>query len=827
MGKAKAAAWAMQIEGYRACGVSGMCPWTLRESGAFPSDQNARYLAIKHTYQKNAAFVREYDTRFYERESVDRTVYLYNDTLHAARLTLVWELSKGGVVVDGGRKDFNAQPADRFRFSIRLKMPQANARIPLTLALRVLNGDTPAFEDTKRYWVFPRRKLAVPAGRRIAIFEGTDRALSRALADAGTPAISVSDLAQLPEADVLLIGPHALDGQQTQAAGFVVGDESNARGALAEFVRNGGAVVVLEQESYGGLLPATVIDRGCTIAFQRTRDERLFKGALDGDFKFWRGDHAVCRRAIMKPQFGRFRALVDSGGPAGMVYLPLCELLDGKGRFILSQLLIGKKLGQEPLAGVMLENLLAYASRRPAPTVALAVVQDKLPITEALSEIDAHFTDVSGKLAGTDLTQFAVLIAETDCPEVEHNQVRIRAFVERGGKVVLHRGTRDGLRKVQALFPEPIMAQRSNALPLCIAAWDPAINGLTNQELHWYGSRTGLSYRVRTPLSPDVCRYVIGAGPPDPTQCVTVEAESMAVAERAPRIGESDVYMGATGAIKKTLRFPQTGAYSIAVRGRGTPLGGVYPQIRITLDGKRCGSLSTDGEEWDTYSIAAQVTEGEHEIMLAFVNDAWAPEKGEDRNVWIDKVVYGPTPAMGSRQLLSPAALVRVPLAKGFYLLDQIAWTGEAAGSEKAGRYVSNILTNLGCAFGPQAGALVIEAAKMLPDGKIGRHTTQAGQAYLGTNGTIYTQVHFAKARTYRFAVKASGTEAGDAYPNIDVSIDGEKIGALALTRPGWQVLRLRADVAAGEHKVALSFTNDFYDPPADRNLRIAHLEIK
>lgn len=87
--------------------------------------------------------------------------------------------------------------------------------------------------------------------------------------------------------------------------------------------------------------------------------------------------------------------------------------------------------------------------------------------------------------------------------------------------------------------------------------------------------------------------------------------------------------------------------------------------------------------------------------------------------------------------------------------------------------------------------------------------------------------VRFGKTRTYHFAVEASGTEAGGEYPNIDLAIDGDKIGSLTLTRPGWQTLRLKADVTAGEHKVSLSFTNDFYDPPADRNLRIGHLEIK
>ena len=68
---------------------------------------------------------------------------------------------------------------------------------------------------------------------------------------------------------------------------------------------------------------------------------------------------------------------------------------------------------------------------------------------------------------------------------------------------------------------------------------------------------------------------------------------------------------------------------------------------------------------------------------------------------------------------------------------------------------------------------------------------------------------------------------AGGADPNIRVDIDGKAAGNVSPTRDGWQTLRLDATVAKGEHEIALSFTNDFYDPPADRNLRIAHLTIR
>ena len=187
-------------------------------------------------------------------------------------------------------------------------------------------------------------------------------------AEAGARVVEARDLARLPRADILLLAPHALDDLAVAQGPPTVGGGSGARASLADFVRRGGSVVVLEQSRYPkGLLPARLLDRGCTIAFRRTTDPLVFRGTEAEDFRFWRGDHVVARKTIAKPTEGRFLAHVDSGGPDGLVYLPLLEIRDGRGRYLLSQLLIGEKLGKEPLAGLMLENLLHRAAVPPPP----------------------------------------------------------------------------------------------------------------------------------------------------------------------------------------------------------------------------------------------------------------------------------------------------------------------------------------------------------------------------------------------------------------------------------------------------------------------------
>jgi hypothetical protein len=425
------------------------------------------------------------------------------------------------------------------------------------------------------------------------------------------------------------------------------------------------------------------------------------------------------------------------------------------------------------------------------------------------------------------LTDFGLLLAEADSSEVAANCSVIRRFAEAGGRVLLHGGTPEGIARLGKLFPEPIVGQRTGAVPVAIAETDPVIDGLTSQELYWYGDREGLSWRERTPLSTAVADYAITAGKPDPAHCVVVEAESMETESGEPRFEEKSVYLWHTASIRNRITLPRSGRYTFMVRGRGTPCAGVYPRIEVSVDRRRVGSLTTEGDAWETYYVAANLPGGEHVLRLAFVNDAHDPATGEDRNVRLDRVAYGPTPPLQSKPLLEPAVLVKVPLGKGFVLVDQVRWAEDDSNPEKASRYISNLLTNLGCPFGARSAGVTIAAATMEPedDFRFTRHDD--GVAYLGSNGTISGRVRFAASGEYEFVVEASGSEAEGEFPNVRVALDHEPIGDLQLEGPGWHLLRLQTPVAEGEHEVSLSFTNDYYDPPADRNLRIRSLMIR
>jgi beta-galactosidase len=95
-------------------------------------------------------------------------------------------------------------------------------------------------------------------------------------------------------------------------------------------------------------------------------------------------------------------------------------------------------------------------------------------------------------------------------------------------------------------------------------------------------------------------------------------------------------YMGSGGYITRQVRCAREGEYEFRLTGRGTPVEGVYPIVRVELDGQAVGEVELAGATNGTYALPAHITEGEHELRLVFTNDEWAPP--EDRNLALARV---------------------------------------------------------------------------------------------------------------------------------------------------------------------------------------------
>jgi hypothetical protein len=97
---------------------------------------------------------------------------------------------------------------------------------------------------------------------------------------------------------------------------------------------------------------------------------------------------------------------------------------------------------------------------------------------------------------------------------------------------------------------------------------------------------------------------------------------------------------------------------------------------------------------------------------------------------------------------------------------------------------------------------------------------------YRGTTGWIEGPIKAPKTGGYELLIEAAGTKAADEYPKVAVSLDGKRLSTIQLTSDRWQYYTVQAQIAAGGHKLRLQFTNDYYKPPEDRNLKLGRLVI-
>ncbi|MBS0209884.1 MAG: DUF1592 domain-containing protein [Planctomycetes bacterium] len=111
----------------------------------------------------------------------------------------------------------------------------------------------------------------------------------------------------------------------------------------------------------------------------------------------------------------------------------------------------------------------------------------------------------------------------------------------------------------------------------------------------------------------------------------------------------------------------------------------------------------------------------------------------------------------------------------------------------------------------------------------------QAGGS-LYSNGEAFQQIEFERDGEYKFRIRAAAKRAGADPAHMELRVDKQMVRAFdVLTRDHVaESFEAQATVKAGKHRVAVAFTNDFYDEnggpdgkPIDRNLTVESLEIE
>jgi hypothetical protein len=819
--KAKALAWRMQILAYRHYDVSGHSPWTVIEQGPL-DERNPCWVAQRDMYRPLAAFIKEYDSRFFSGETIQRTVWLFNDTMRdLSEVEFKWALLDGEKILQQGGETLSMKSGASLEKVIRLSLPRVDSRKKLMLMLTLEAQDATPFKEGWTIEVFPSLSKELFPQTQFEIYDPKDK-LAPILKEIGVSFRRIENLGEWNGKDILVIAPQALEGEQGEPP--VVGKGRKEEKLLSQMVEEGGRVLVLEQSrSAGDWLPITLDDQSSTFSFPQLPTHPILRDIKAEELRWWRGDNIVSENEPIRPMQAGALSLVATGAADGLSHSPLVEVRQGKGVWLICQLKVASKLDSEPIAGVLLGRMLDYLmSYSPPKGEALSYASPQFE--EKLHALRLAFRSLKdwSELRYPDVQLF---IVQADEEEIADHLPRIVEFLEAGGRVLWHRPKPEDLAKLSEISHLAFSLQPYKGPILRTEGEGTLLPFITREDLYWLGPSKGAWWET-APLATDAADGVF-----IPT--VTIENARRYPAikgvrlERQVGIQGNELVFWSYGRAEWEIELPETGNYNLGVVARGTPVGGIYPLCEIYLDEERIGVLYIGSEETRTYICSFKAKAGKHLLAIAFVNDAYSPP--EDRNLWIEGFLI----AKGKEEeeievLTSPPALLSLPVGKGLLVLNAIRWDEPPAGNGiKARRFISSLLNGLGATSIPHAKVTILKAEMLRPVKEY--PLLQRGEGYiaLATNATLESDIEVAKEGTYRITILARGTALGGIYPIVTLEIDKKEVGRLECKGEEWSPHSLIVRLPAGKHNFRLSFINDEWKPPEDRNLWISRVEFE
>lgn len=820
--RAKAMAWRMQILAYRHYGVSGQSPWTVVEGGDLDAS-NPLWLVHRDMYRPLAAFIREHDSRFFGGEEIERLVELFNDTMHdLPKVLFRWELRDGSKVLVTGQQMLKMDSGTHLEQNISLPLPEVSSKRRLTLRLTMEAPEVAASQEETTIEVFPRVPLVLPKVP-VAVYD-PQNTLSLLLQQGKARFVRLNRLRDWDGKGILIIAPKALAATKP-AEPFVIGAVNEEKQWLAQKVRAGGRLLVLEQTAAASdWLPIPLTDQMSTMAFPHS-SHPVVRGLTAEDLRWWRGDHLVSHNEPTRPIWAGMMPLVVTGSEGGVSHAPLVEVRQGNGVWLICQLMVVSKWGREPMAHLLLQRMLDYlANYRSTTTEVLYWGNEKLH--EHLDRLRVDWRPLKN---WQDLRypQARLLLVHLDDGGLAQNVERLRAFLTAGGTVLWHRPDLKEFTRLKEALKLPVTMQPYRGPALRAEGEGTLLGALFREDLYWLGPISGPEWEA-APLSTEIAEAVFLS------EKTIADARRFEV-EKGVRIegggnltDEGELAFWSNGRARWQISFPTTGKYYFALMARGTPVEGIYPIAEVYLDRQRVGILYISSPTKRLFPITFFAQAGVRELTIAFVNDAWRPP--EDRNLWLDYFLLAPVRegTEVEESLTTPPALVSIQVGRGRLVLSAIRWDEAGKNSRKAQRFITTVLTALGARFQGIETLSVVEAEQMTPQPNLPWFRREADHIYMGANGYVETQVRVVKAGRYRVGIWARGTPMKGVYPMVVLELDGKALGQVECRSDDWGVHFLTLDLPTGSHTLRLRFTNDAYDPVAgeDRNLWVDKLEF-
>ncbi len=804
--EAKARSWTMAIQAYRGLDVSGLCPWNVIRTADGCRVVNQR------CFQKAACFFREFEDRFFGGTRLSRTLYIHNDFPEPLSGMVRWQL-RGGEETREDALLMQLPPARSEARLLEIPLPDVDRETTATLDLTIVRvGDEgqeeELFHDVLSWIIVPLTPLPHPEGITIYDPAGT---LASAFGEEGVPAQRISALESIPpETKLLIVGEETFGSDDSLCfSPFGTG------ASLERFVRQGGRALLLPQSHGLPLLSLKPSTRSSTIAFIRVPDHPLLAGLTDADLRFWYPGHTVARHELYKPVGSSGLGLVDSGSSDGLSSAALVEIRAGEGSFLFCQLEILKKMRTAPAARTIWRNVLSLAPPEPEWPARIGILESDSRYLQHIQNLDLEAENISTL---EDLTPLSVLLLDASRNLAADAIPSLEEFLGASGTLLLHGLTPQSIDSYRAFLGDINLS--SSLSPPFLSDRSPLTRGLANYHLQWFGSAQSSNQRPDT--LPDIAPWVVER-PFDLTAYATLEAESLPLPASGARVTSDGLWFYANTSVTFEFEAESAGAYLFGLEGYGTPLDEVYAVGALAIDDAAVGYVTFTAES-GCRTLDTVLAAGRHTARISFVNDDYAPP--EDRNLFLDAILFGPDPEHDEyRSLLQPKALTVFDNAPGRIILDQVLVENATGDNEfVAEQYSSLLLRNLGGRFTADRYGLLVSPEDFTPR-DIAAFGLSNGVAHINSNGEMGCSVRWESEARTTFRIFAGGTPLESVFPHVELKLDGEVIAEFDVRDQPIAPYDLGSFIVSeGDHDVAIVFTNDAYDPPADRNLRVSKL---
>ena len=97
----------------------------------------------------------------------------------------------------------------------------------------------------------------------------------------------------------------------------------------------------------------------------------------------------------------------------------------------------------------------------------------------------------------------------------------------------------------------------------------------------------------------------------------------------------------------------------------------------------------------------------------------------------------------------------------------------------------------------------------------------------LWSNGTLSQTITVPAGATYTFQIVARGDFAGSELPKMEVRDDWVVLATVSVdSNTAWKTFTVKGWLPGGSRTIRIAFINDYYNPPADRNLLVDKIII-